>query len=149
MFHLGHRERLSPCMHAWVLSHFSCVWLFGTLWTVACQTPLSMGFSRKEYWSRLPCPSPGDLPNLGIEPALSALAAGFFTTSTTWEAPFSPIGPQLLLIFESLNNSNGKTYEKMISYTWKAFCSADLICLKHSSFWVRRGRDPIDLSTWD
>ena len=42
--------------------------LFVTLWTVAHQAPLSMGFSRKEYWSRLPCPSSGDLPNPGIEP---------------------------------------------------------------------------------
>ena len=40
-----------------------------TPWTVACQAPLSMGFSRQEYWSELPCPSPGDLPNPGIEPA--------------------------------------------------------------------------------
>ena len=38
-----------------VLSHFSCVWLFATLWTVACQAPLSMGFSRQEYWRGLPC----------------------------------------------------------------------------------------------
>ena len=42
-----------------VASH---VWLFVTPWTVACQAPLSMGFSRQEYWSRLPCPPPGDLP---------------------------------------------------------------------------------------
>jgi len=40
-----------------------------TLWTVACQAPLSMGFSRQEYWSRLPFPSPGELPDPGIEPA--------------------------------------------------------------------------------
>ena len=46
----------------------SCVQLFSTLWTVAHQAPLSMGFSRQEYWSGLPFPSPGDLPNPGIEP---------------------------------------------------------------------------------
>ena len=57
------------CMHVCMLSHFSCVRLFVTLWTVAIQAPLSMGFSRQEYWSGLPCPSPGNLPNLGIEPA--------------------------------------------------------------------------------
>ena len=51
-----------------MLSHFSCVWLFGTLWTVAHQAPLSMGFSRQEYRSGSPCPSPGDLPDLGIKP---------------------------------------------------------------------------------
>ena len=51
-----------------VLSHFSLVRLFVTLWTVAHQAPLSMGFSRQEYWSGLSCPSPGDLPDLVIEP---------------------------------------------------------------------------------
>ena len=59
-------------------------------WTVAHQAPLSMGFLREEYWSELPFPPPGDLPNPGIEPGslvTPALAGGFFTTSTTWEAP--------------------------------------------------------------
>ena len=52
---------------------------FVTPWTVACQAPLSMGFSRQEYWSELPFPSPGDLPNPGIEPVtFPALAGGFF-----------------------------------------------------------------------
>ena len=69
------------------LSHFSCVRLFVTLWTVACQAPLSMGFFRQEYWSGSPFPPPGDLPIPGIEPASPALAGGFLTTSTTWEAP--------------------------------------------------------------
>ena len=46
----------------------SCVWILATLWTIAHQPPLSMGFSRQEYSSRLPCPSPGDLPNPGIQP---------------------------------------------------------------------------------
>ena len=51
-----------------VFSHFSHVWLSATLWPVAHQGPLSMGFSRQEYWSRLPFPLPGDLPDPGIEP---------------------------------------------------------------------------------
>ena len=75
------------CVH--VLSHFSRVWLCATLWTVACQAPLSMEFSRLEYWSGLTFPSPGDLPNPGIEPASlasHALTGWFFTTSATWEA---------------------------------------------------------------
>ena len=58
-------------------------------WTVAHQTPLFMGFSRQEYWSGLPCPPLGNLPHPGIEPATlmsPALAGGFLTTSTTWEA---------------------------------------------------------------
>ena len=53
----------------------SCVWLFATPWTVAYQAPPSMGFSRQEYWSELPLPSPGDLPDPGIEPWSPALQA--------------------------------------------------------------------------
>ena len=65
--------------------------LFVTPWTVVCQAPLSMGFSRHEYWSGLPFPPPGDLPDPGIQPAslmFPASAGGFFTNSTTWEAPY-------------------------------------------------------------
>ena len=54
--------------HMCTLCHFSSVWLFATLWMVAHQTFLSMGFFRQEYWHGLPCPSPGGLPVLGIEP---------------------------------------------------------------------------------
>ena len=60
----------------------SSVRLFGTPWAVACQVPLSMRFSRQEYWNRLPCPPPGDLPNPGTESTFlvpPALAGGFFT----------------------------------------------------------------------
>ena len=53
----------------------SRVQLFATQWTVAYQAPLSMGFSRQEYWSRLPFPSPGDLLNPGIKPRLPSLQA--------------------------------------------------------------------------
>ena len=73
-----------PCMHAESL-HSS-----PTLkWTAACQTPLSLGFSRKEHWSGLPCPPPGDLPDPGIKPASltsPALAGGFCATSAPREA---------------------------------------------------------------
>ena len=74
-------------MHVWVLNCFSRVRLFATLWTVACQAPLSVGSSRQGFWSGLPCPPPGDLPNPGIKRASlvsPALAGGFFTASTTW-----------------------------------------------------------------
>ena len=70
-----------------MLSRFSRVRLFVTLWAAACQAPLSMGFARQEYWSGLPCPPPGDLPNPGIElESLKspALAGGFFTTGDTF-----------------------------------------------------------------
>ena len=59
--------------------------LFVTPWTVAHQTPLSMGFSRQEYWSGEPCPTPGDFPDPGIKPASPAFAGGFFTHWATWE----------------------------------------------------------------
>ena len=62
-------------------------------WTVARQAPLSMGFSRPEYWSGLPSPSPGTLPDPGIEPrslVAPALASRFFTTSVTWNTVASP-----------------------------------------------------------
>ena len=66
------------------LSH---VQLFATPWTVAYQAPLSMGFSRQEYWSGLPFPSPGDLPNPGIEPGSPALQADALTS----EPPGKPL----------------------------------------------------------
>ena len=61
----------------------SCIQLFAAPWTVAHQAPLSMGSSRQEYWSGLPCPSPRDLPDPGIEPESPespALVGRFFTT---------------------------------------------------------------------
>ena len=64
-----------------VLSCFSRVQLFATIWTIAHQAPLSMGSSRQEYWSGLSCPPPGDLPDPGIEPSSlmsPALAGDFF-----------------------------------------------------------------------
>ena len=57
----------------------SCVLLFATSWTVPCQSPLSMGFSRQEYWNELLFPPPVDLPNSGMELASLALTGGFFT----------------------------------------------------------------------
>ena len=66
----------------------SRVQLFVTQWTVACQAPLPMGFSRQEYWRGVPCPPLGYLPDPVIEPksfTSLALAGGFFTTSATWE----------------------------------------------------------------
>ena len=66
-----------------------CVQLFATLWTAACQIPLSMGFSRQEYWSGLQGPLPGGLPSPGIKlVSLTSptLAGEFFTTSAAWKA---------------------------------------------------------------
>ena len=63
------------CVHAQPLSR---VQLFATPGTVAHQVPLSMGFPRQEYWSGLPLPSPGDLPNSGIKPMSPAWQADFY-----------------------------------------------------------------------
>ena len=63
----------------------------------ALQAPLSMGFSRQEYWSGLPCPPPGDLPDPGIEPMClksPALTGSFFATSATWKAPLITLKTQ-------------------------------------------------------
>ena len=75
-----------------MLSHFSCVQLFVILQTIVPLAPLSMGFSRQEYWSGLLFPSPGDLPNSGSEPkhrfciVSPALAGGFFITEPSRKA---------------------------------------------------------------
>ena len=73
-------QSIKESMHVYILSH---VQLSAIPWTMACQVPLSMGFSRQEYWSGVPFPSPGDLPDPGIEPLSPespAMAGRFFTT---------------------------------------------------------------------
>ena len=70
-----------------------------TLWTVACEVPLPMEYSRPECWSVLPFSTPGDLPDPGIEPTSPALAGGFFTT----EPPGKYVIPQLAVIKPSLD----------------------------------------------
>ena len=81
---------ISPCKKSYdkpSMCMLGPVCLFATLWTVACQTPTSVEFSRQEYWSGLLFPTPEDLPDPGIKPASPAspaLAGGFFTTSTNY-----------------------------------------------------------------
>ena len=67
-------------MNSVKVKSLSRVRLFATPWTIAHQAPVSMGFSRQEYWSALPFPSPGDLPNPGIEPGSPALQADALTS---------------------------------------------------------------------
>ena len=88
----------SMCMCAKSLQSF---WIFATLWTITCQASLSMGFSREEYWSGLPCPPPGDLPDPGIKPmslVSPALAGRLFTTEPLGiplnQPPPPPLGCQ-------------------------------------------------------
>ena len=86
---VGGIERLGSTYIHCILCRFSRVQLLTTQWAVAGQAPLSTGFSRQEYWSKLSCPPPWDLPDPGIEATSlmsPALAGRFFTTSATWEA---------------------------------------------------------------
>ena len=82
-----------------VLSHYSRGRLFEIQWTTAPQTPLPMGFSRQEYWSRLPCPPLGDLPHPGIEPVFTALQVDSLPLSHQESPP-----PTHTHIFKSLNS---------------------------------------------
>ena len=83
----------------------SCVWLFATPWTVAHQAPLSMGFPRQGYWSGLPFPSPGNIPDPGIEPI--SLASPRWQTDSLplchWEAVFYCITSGISHLFTSLS----------------------------------------------
>ena len=82
-----------------------------TLWTVARQAPLSMGFSRHEDWSGLPCPSPGDLPDPGIKLAslgFPALADGIFTIVSPWKPSESSNENSILLLLNITHNTFAK-----------------------------------------
>ena len=82
---MHHDLEIVVTLHACMLSHFNRVQLFATPWTVACQALLSIGFSRQEYWSGLPCPPPGDLPDSGLEPAS--------LMSLHWQVGSLPLAP--------------------------------------------------------
>ena len=71
----------------WKVKSLTCIWLFATPWTVAYQASPSMGFSRQEYWSGLPFPSPGDLPDPGIKPHFLHCRQILYDWAT-WEAPY-------------------------------------------------------------
>ena len=104
---------------ACVLSLFSRVWLCETLWTVACQAPQSVGFSRQVYWNWLPCPPPADLPDPGIEPmslTSPALAGGFFNTGATCVARQAPLSMEILqasmLVWIATPSSKGSSWPR-------------------------------------
>ena len=79
-------NNLEPDVHACILSLFSHVCFFEPPWTVACESPQSMGFSRQEFWSGLPCPSPD--PRIRSMSLMSpVLVGGFLITNATWEGP--------------------------------------------------------------
>ena len=121
-------EKTSLCVC--LLSHVSRVQLFAILCTVALLSPLSMGFPRHEYWSGQPFPSPGDLPDSGIEPMSlmsPALAGGFFTTSATQETPKA--------LLRSLNLKNEISQRLRQSENKYKDCELgrSLVCLKNSN----------------
>ena len=87
------------------------VWLFVTQWTVACQAPLSMGFSRQEQWSGLPCPPPGDLPTQGSNPCLLCLLH--------WQVSSLP-----------LSHQGVKVYFSPVFYQGECWWSGSFLCRK-------------------
>ena len=127
-----------PCVQQLVVKHSenlisstghmgSCsrVWLFAAPGTVALQAPLSVKFSRQEHWSGSPGPSPGDLPNPGIEPASLtslALAGGPFTTCITWETHTAQ-GAQLSSPWRGLGVGGGRSEREGCVYACGWFAS--------------------------
>ena len=103
----GKTQRLCPNETMCVCQSLSRVQLFATPWTVAHRAPLSMGFSRQEYWSGLSCPPPGDLPDPGIEPRSPALQVGRpalnqggpMTPLEPWIQPYLKFPPQIPIQF--------------------------------------------------
>ena len=93
------------CFHANVLSHFSHVRLFVTPGTIAHQAPLSMGFSRQEYWRGLPFPSPGDLPDPEIKPPspVTPKLQGDSLPLSRQGSPMFPYHSSFILLFYSLH----------------------------------------------
>ena len=101
-----------------LLSHFSRVWLFATPWTVACQAPLSTEFSRQEYWSGLPFPSPGDLPNPGAEPRSPTLQVDSWPAEPQGQSKNTGVGSRSLLqgIFLTQESNQGLLHCRWILY---------------------------------
>ena len=88
----------------------SCVRLFATPWTVAYRAPPSMEFSRQEYWSGLPFPSPGDLPDSGIEPGSPTLQADALPSEPPGKPLIYPIQPQITKYTLNNNRISGKKF---------------------------------------
>ena len=102
---------------ACVLSGFSRVQLFATLWTVSRQVSLSIRFSRQEHWTGLPCPPPGNLPNPGIEPAPNhAFCAPALQADSL---PAEPLGKPLLLLFTYSLIFHSTLYRTLVEFTFR------------------------------
>ena len=133
-------DRIVSPLNSYVrmLGCISHIWFFATLWTVACQAPLSIGFSRQAYQSGFPFPPPGDLLDPGIKPVSlmsPELASRFFTTITTWEAP--------KLIYGSLNLQCGAIWRWGHWEDIRVWCGHESQALMMGLYKNRRrGRSP-------
>ena len=132
-------KTLAPCKKSYAqprkwkkVKSLSSVQLFVTLWTVAHQAPMSMGFSRQEYWSGLPFPSPGDLPNPGIEPRSPALQADALSS----ESPDSILKSRDI-IFPTNVSLCSQSYDFSSSHVWmwELDCKESWV-LKNRYFWT-------------
>ena len=109
-----------------MLSHFSHVQLFATLWTAAHEAPLSMEFSRQEYWSGLPFPSPGDLPDPGIKSGPPALQADYLPS----EPPGKPNKTNKMMdtqVSKLLKKQVHKLSQGQLSVTWANYFIAMIL----------------------
>ena len=106
---------------AWSFSHIQ---LFATPWTVARQAPPSMGFSRQEEWSGLPCPPPEDLPNPGIESRSPTLQADPLPSEPPGKPKFYVMSIINILIFKTLNSLNDNLLWTFLPYFFKSeYCN--------------------------
>ena len=123
----------STILHVYLLSHFSQVQLFRTLWIIACQVPLSMGFSRQEYWIGLPCSPPRDLPNPGIKPRSPALQVASLPAESPGKAMNTGVGSLSLLqgIFLTQKSNWDPLHCRQILYQL-SYQGSPFPCVEHS-----------------
>ena len=139
------------CTRAQLLS---CIWLFATPWIMACQAPLSMEFSRQEYWSGFPFPPSGDLPNPGIKPTSlvpPVLTDGFFTTTPPGKS-LSSLGKGKWLIWSARAGSRKWLGGKTLLHQWgkQSWLSSWMQGPKSSCWqrWMKQNWDCEKLCAW-
>ena len=135
-----------------VVESLSCVGLFAIPWTVAWRVPLSMWFPRQEYWSGLPFPSSGELPDLGIEPMSPALAGGFFTTETPEfkKMSFNKV-PEWFLIehekaYGATEKANGREVSARFCPIWCHLNETQLECSEEPWYCERSVKNGLNIS---